>query len=139
MQFKLISDDQRHVRLNIDAINAYTERWKPHTSFDFEIVRRVSRRTASDPQRGYYFAEVLPALMRGCGYDPDESMLVHRQLKIIYFAVQPDKRGIYREKDIPSVFSLESDIGPQKRSAYMEWVMRKAAEYGEYVRSPGEK
>ena len=117
----------------MDAINAYTSRWRPGTPFDFEIVRRVPKKVASPEQRGYYFAEVLPALLRGCGYDPDESTMVHRHLKILFFQVQPDKRGIYRDKDIPSVFSLESDIGTQRRSEFLEWVMRKAAQYGECV------
>ena len=117
------------------SIDAYIERWKPFTKFSVEI-KRLDDRVASDPQRGFYFSAVLPALMRGCGYDPEEAETVHRQLKIIFFHVEPDERGIYRNKDIPSVFSLKSDIGVKKRTAYIDWVMRKAAEYGEYVENP---
>ena len=136
MHFKLISDDRRKVILNMDAINAYTSRWKPHTPFDCEIVRRVPKKVASPEQRGYYFAEVLPALMRGVGYDPDEKEIVHYHLKLIFFGVEPDDHGVYRKKDVPSVFSLKSDIGAEKRTAFIDWVARKAAEYGEYVNPP---
>lgn len=136
MKFKVITDEHRKINLNWDAINAYLARWKPGTPIDIEIVRRIHKKVASPEQRGYYFSEVLPALMRGCGYDRGEDQLVHRQLKIIFFAVQPDKHGIYREKDIPSVFSLKSDIGMEKRCAFIDWVMRKAAENGEYIEPP---
>lgn len=136
MKFKLVSDNNRKVHINMDLINTYTSKWRSGTSFDFEIVRRVPKKVASPEQRGYYFSEVLPKLMLSCGYDRGENLNVHRQLKIIFFAVQPDQRGIYRDKDIPSVFSLDSDIGQEKRNAYIEWVCRKAAENGEYVNPP---
>lgn len=138
MKFKEVSDDNRKLDINMVAINAYVSRWKPHTPFDIEVVRRVPKKTATAPQRGWYFSCVLPALMSACGYDPDESGLVHRQLKILFFQVQPDEHGIYRDKDIPSVFSLESDIGMEVRGRFIDWVCRKAAENGEYVPNPGE-
>jgi hypothetical protein len=136
MNFKVVSDHNRNVCLNMTAIQAYASRYKPGTSFDVEFVRRVPKKVASPEQRGYYYAEVLPKLMLACGYDPEESSMVHRQLKIIFFHVQPDKRGIYRDKEIPSVFSLESDIGVEKRCQFIDWVARKAAENGEYVNPP---
>lgn len=136
MNFKLVSNESRKVSINIDAINAYTSRWRPGTPFDFEIVRRVPKNVASPEQRGYYFSEVLPKLMRGCGYDPEEAERVHEGLKCTFFQVKPDRRGIYRKKDIPSVFSLKSDIGQENRNNFVEWVMRKAAENGEYVEPP---
>lgn len=132
MKAVLKSNADRKLPLNMIAIEAYVAKWKPFSQFRFELTR-VDDKTASDPQRGYYFSAVLPALLRGCGYDPDEYKAVHRQLKIIFFHVQPDEHGIYRDKDIPSVFSLKSDIGPQKRAAFIDWVLRKAAENGEYV------
>lgn len=135
MRFTLISDERR-LLTGLGLLNTYASRWAPHTKFTVEIKRQVKKKIASHQQRGYYFAEVLPKLMRGCGYDPDEAMLVHRQLKIIFFQVQPDRHGIYRNKRIPSVFSLDSDIGTKKRNEFIEWVMRKAAENGEYVHSP---
>lgn len=136
MNFKLASNTNRKISINMDRVNVYTSKWKPGTSFDVEIVRRVPKKVASPEQRGYYYAEVLPKLMVGCGYDADEALMVHRQLKIIFFHVQPDQRGIYRDKNIPSVFSFESDIGIEKRCAFIDWVARKAAEYGEYVNEP---
>jgi hypothetical protein len=132
MKLKAISDDNRKISIDMGIVNAHTARWKPGTWFDITITRR-KKLGPTDPQRGYYYAAVLPALLRGCGYDPDEALAVHRQLKIIFFHVMPDKRGIYRDKDIPSVFSKKSDIGQEKRQAFIDWVLRKAAEYGEQV------
>lgn len=135
MKFPTNSNANRQLPLNMDSINAYASRWKPFTHFMVEITR-IDTRKATDPQRGYYFSIVLPALMNGCGYDPEEANMVHRQLKIIFFNVQPDKRGIYRDKDIPSVFGDSSDIGMQRRVKFIDWVIRKASEYGEYVAPP---
>lgn len=132
MKAKLKSNADRKLSINMVVIDAYIARWKPHSTFRFELTR-IDDKVASDPQRGFYYAAILPALMKGCGYDPEEANTVHRQLKIIFFNVQPDEHGIYRNKDIPSVFSLKSDIGAQKRSAFIDWVLRKAAENGEYV------
>jgi len=132
MKSVLKSNQDRKLNLNMVAIEAYVARWKPHTEFRFELTR-IDNTKATDPQRGYYFSAILPALLRGCGYDPEEALMVHRQLKILFFHVQPDEHGIYRDKDIPSVFSLKSGVGSQKRAEFMDWVIRKAAENGEYV------
>ncbi len=131
MKFKVKSDDTRKITLNWTAINAYLSKWRPGTEFEIEIVRR--KKTVSDPMRKYYFAAVLPVLMECLGYEPEEEMLVHRQLKCVYFKVKPDERGIYREKDIPSVFSNESELAVQIKAQFVEWVIRKAAEHGGYV------
>lgn len=136
MRFQVLSDENRKLPLNMAHINAYASKWKPFTPFDCEITRKQTK--SHDPQRRYYWAVVLPALMQELGYDPEEDELVHRHLKITYFKVQPDKRGIYREKDIPSVFSNEPTVKPRERNEFVEWMLRKCAEYGVYVPEPGE-
>lgn len=133
MIFQCRTDDKRKPIIDLDSIRAYFLRWKPYTEFCVEVTKISKKKIASPKQRGFYFSAVLPALLRGAGYDPDEAMLVHRQLKIIFFHVQPDSHGIYREKDIPSVFSLESNIGVEKRGNFIDWVIRKSAELGEVV------
>ena len=74
--------------------------------------------------------------MSALGYEKDEDDLVHRQLKITYFRVKPDKRGIYRNKDIPSIFGDESTLGVSDKKAFLDWVIRKAAEAGVYIDDP---
>lgn len=137
MKFQAVTDQNRKINLNWDLLNQYVFRWKPGTPLEISITRKEPK--VSSPQRRYYFGVVLPALMDGLGYDPEEDELVHRQLKIVFFNVKPDKRGIYREKDIPSVFSDESDIGIATRIKFMDWVMRKCAENGVYVPAPDER
>lgn len=128
MKFNLRSDETRQVKFNMALINAYASNWVPGTVFECEIVRK--QRTVSNPLRKHYFGHILPRLLDALGYDPDESMLVHRHLKIVYFHVQPDSRGIYRDKDIPSVFSNESDVPVGKKNEFIDWVIRKIAENG---------
>jgi hypothetical protein len=77
--------------------------------------------------------------MDAYGYDAGEDMIVHRHLKCVFFRVEADSHGIYREKDIPSVFSLKSDIGIDKREAFLQWVIRKSAEAGSYTPEPNER
>jgi hypothetical protein len=136
MKFKLVSDDNRRISLNMDAIQIYVGRYKPGTAFDFEIVRRQPRK--SKPLQGYYFRVVLPTFMSAVGYEPEDTLNFHRQLKIVYFQVKPDKRGIYREKDIPSVFSDKSNLDVSKKVEFVEWVKRKGAENDVYIPDPGE-
>jgi hypothetical protein len=137
MQFKLVSDENRHVNLNIEAINTYTSRWKPHTSFEFEIVKRQPRK--SDPLRKYYFKVVVRTYADGLGYEVNEIMLFHRQLKIVYFQVEPDKKGIYRDSQIPSVFSDDSKVPVSEKWKFVEWVKRCAARDGFYIPDPVSK
>ena len=137
MKFKALSNNERKLDLNWVAINAYTSRWKPRTPFEIEIVKRQPKK--SDPLRSYYFAAVLPPIMEAAGYEKDEILDLHKFLKIRYFNVQPDKWGIYRKKNIPSVFVSESDIPVPEKKKFIDHVIRKAAEVGIYIADPGEK
>lgn len=134
MKFKLVSDKNRKVHLDMDKIQLYVSRWKPFTPFDFEIVRRVAKK--SDPMRHYYFGVVVRTYAEHLGYDADEIELLHRQLKITYFQVKPDSKGIYR--NVPSVFSNESDIDVPEKKKFTDWVIRCAAKDGCYIPDPNE-
>ena len=72
--------------------------------------------------------------MKHLGYEQDEQELFHRQLKIVYFNIKPDKKGIHRK--VPSVFSNESDISISKKKEFVDWVIRKAAQEGVYIEDP---
>ena len=132
MKFKVISDDNRKLKLNFDVIDVYTSRWKPGTSFDIDIVKRQPRK--SNPLRKYYFSSVIRPFMDYLGYEPDELDLFHRQLKIVYFGVEKDSKGIYRS--VPSVFSNESEIEVPIKKKFVDWVIRKAAMDGVYIEDP---
>jgi len=134
MKFKLVSDKNRRINLNMDRINIYTSRWKSGTPFDFEIVRKVH--TKSDPLRKYYFSVVTKTYMDDRGYERHEEELFHRQLKIVYFQIKPDEKGIYR--DVPSVFGNDSDIPVPEKIKFVEWVVRCAAKDGVYIPDPNE-
>jgi hypothetical protein len=144
MKSKLVSDSNRIVHINMDAVNAYTSKWVPGTAFDFEIVRKVQRK--SDPIRKYYFGVVMPVALETFGYDAFEKDIVHKQLKIRYFDVKPDRHGIYRDKDIPPVFADDSHLTDKERKKrdelrkkFTEAVIRLVASEGGYVPEPGEK
>ena len=134
MKFKIKSGKNREIRLNMDAINTYASRWKPGTEFKIEIVRRQAKK--SDPMRKYYFSSVAKPYGEHLGYDADEILLLHRQLKIVYFQVQPDAKGIYRNKDIPSVFGNDSALPIDEKVKFLDWVTRKAAKDGVYIQPP---
>ena len=133
MKFKAIKSGGK-LSINWDRIDVYLSNFKDGTAVVVEIVRR--QKTRSDPMRKYYWGAVLPTFMSALGYEKDEDDLVHRQLKITYFRVKPDKRGIYRNKDIPSVFGDESTLGVSEKKAFLDWVIRKAAEAGVYIDDP---
>jgi len=139
MKTKLVSDDNRKIHLNMEHINLYVSRYKPFTPFDFELVRRQKK--VSDPMRRFYFAAVLPPFMAELGYDPDEELLFHHQLKVTYFRathdVYQDERGMWR--NVPSVFGNNSDLEISIKSDFLHWVVRKAAHYGVYIEMPDEK
>ena len=135
MKFQLVSDDNRRITLNMDAINAYTSRWVPHTSFDLELTRRVAKK--SDPMRHFYWAVVVRTYGEHLGYDADELELLHRQLKIVYFKVEPDKKGVYR--NVPSVFSNDSELPVPEKKKFLDWVVRVAARDDCYIPMPDEK
>ena len=88
-------------------------------------------KTKSDPMRKYYFSTVLPPFAESLGYDPDEELLLHRQLKIVFFKIKPDKRGIHR--NVPSVFGEKSDKEIPIKAKFVDWVIRKAAQNGVIV------
>jgi len=132
MKFELKSDPNRKLLVNWKGIEQYISRWKAGTIFELLIVRKQS--TESDPMRRYYFSTVIPITEETLGYDPEDDL--HRWLKIKYFGVKPDSHGIYRERDIPSVFSQESALPVEKKWAFVQWVARKCAEHGGYVPDP---
>ena len=136
MKFRARKTDGK-IDINWDRLNTYVSRWKDGTLFEVEIVRQQSRR--SDPLRAYYWAAVIPPFIKELGYERDEDELFHRQLKIVYFRVKPDTRGIYREKDIPSVFANESEMPVSEKKEFTDWVIRKAAQHGVYIPDPNEK
>jgi hypothetical protein len=117
------------IDINWDHLNIYASKWKDGTWFDLEIIRHQKKK--SDPQRKMYFAAILPEFAKGLGYDPDEYLLFHRQLKIVYFQVEPDKKGIYR--NVPHVFANESELVVPERTKFIEWVLRKSAMEGIYI------
>jgi len=120
--------------INWDHINTYISRWKDDTWFDMEIIRHQHKK--SDPMRKWYFAGVLPPYMTELGYEKDEDELFHRQLKITYYRIKPDKKGIYR--NVPSVFGEKSDIPVSEKKLFVDWVIRKAAVDGAYIEDPKE-
>ena len=117
------------IDINWKHLETYTSRWKDGAEFTIEIKREQRRK--STPQRKMYFAGILPDFAKGLGYDPDEYPLFHRQLKIVYFQVKPDAKGIYR--NVPHVFADESDLIVPEKSKFIEWVLRKAAMEGIYI------
>jgi hypothetical protein len=131
VKFRAVKDNGK-LNVSWERIEAYLSRWPDGTVLDLEIVRR--QRTKSDPQRKFYFGVVLPLFMEHLGYDKDEQDLFHRQLKIVYFQIKPDAKGIYRK--VPSVFSNESELVVSEKSKYVEWVIRKAAQEGVYIPDP---
>ena len=128
MKFRAIIENGK-LQINWERIGVYLTRWKDGTMLDVEITRR--QRTKSDPMRKYYFGVVLPIFAEHLGYDKDEHLLLHRQLKIVYFRVEPDAKGIHRH--VPTVFSDKSDIPVEEKAKYLEWVVRKAAQEGVYI------
>ena len=129
MKFRARTDENRKLDVNWDHINAYLSKWKSGTVLDIEIVRH--HKLISDPMRKLYFAAVLPEFAKYLGYDPDEYLLFHRQLKIVYFQIEPDSKGIYRK--VPHVFANESEIVVPEKKKFLDWVLRKAAMEGCYI------
>jgi hypothetical protein len=147
MDFKLVSDNHRKIRINMELVDIYTMRYVVGTSYDVSITRRQKK--VSDPMRRFYFAAVLPPLIIGLSYEKDEALLVHHQLKIRYFQNHPDfldengepiikqdERGIWR--NVPSVFSNKSKLVISVKKEFVDWVIRIAAQYGIYIEDPGE-
>ncbi len=129
MKFRARTNNERKIDVRWDLIEKYVQKWKPGTALDIEIVRH--QKTVSDPMRKMYYAAVLPPFALGLGYDHHEFELLHRQLKIVFFKVQPDKKGIYR--NVPHVFAHESELPISKKKEFFDWVLRKAAQEGIYI------
>jgi hypothetical protein len=129
MKFRAKTNDKRKLDVNWQHIDTYLSKWKPGTLLDIEIVRH--HKLVSDPMRKMYFAAVLPPFAQHLGYDPDEYLLFHRQLKIVYFQIEPDKKGIHRK--VPHVFANESEIVVPEKKKFLDWVLRKAAMEGCYI------
>jgi len=139
MKFRLRSNEKRQININMEMVNAHVSRWLPGTWFDISVTRK--QKTKSTPMRKYFFGVVMPGFLKAYWYEPEEKLEVHRHLKCLFFDVEPDKHGIYREKDIPSVFSDDSDVPIDRKQAYVEWVKKKAAESPDnpvYIPDPGE-
>ena len=134
MNFKAVTDNNRKLSVNWDRVNAYVAQWPPGTPLEFSLTRRKKKR--SEPMRKYYYAVVLPVLLDTLGYERDEAEQVHTALKCRYFNVRPDKRGIYRVKDIPAVFADDSPHDVSIKKAFTDWVIRKCSEHGGYVPDP---
>ena len=126
----------------MEAIQAYVSRYKPGSPFDFELKRKVARK--SDPMRKYYFAEVVSTYAEGLGYEVNEYYLFHTQLKFVYFNAiyegdkdkQPyiDNKGIMR--NIPSVFADDSELDVSEKKKFLDWVVRCAGRDGIYIKDP---
>ena len=145
MKFNARTNSKRQLDVNWDLINTYLSKWKSGTELVVEITRKVSRK--SDPMRKYYFSAVLPVFAEGLGYDPDEYLLFHEQLKKVFFTSQPnllkkhglepvyiDKKGVYR--NVPHVFADKSVLPVKVKVKFVEWVQRKAAMEGIYIEDP---
>lgn len=129
MIFNAKTDNGRKLDVNWDTVNAYLSKFKPNTYFRLEIKRK--QKTVSDPMRKLYFSVVLTTYGEHLGYDKHELELLHRQLKIVFYQVKPDDKGIHR--NVPHVFSNDSKIPISGKKDFMEWVVRRAAHDGCYI------
>jgi len=140
MKFQARTNEKRKLDVRWDLVNAYVAKWKPGTYLLLEVTRKQKKK--SDPMRKYYFAAVLPPFMEKLGYEKDEEMLFHHQLKLTYFKEDPtheiyqDDRGMWR--NVPSVFGNDSELDVSIKKEFVDWVVRKAAHYGIYIEDPEE-
>ena len=146
MKFRAKTNSKQQLDVDWDLVNTYLQRWKPGTLLEIEIKRKVAKK--SDPLRKMYFAAVLPPFCEKIGYEPQEYLDVHKQLKIRYFENQPklledcnmepvyqDERGIYR--NVPHVFHNDSKIPVPEKVKFVDWVIRLAAKEGLYIDNKG--
>jgi len=133
MKFKAIVGLHPKLRYNTDQVEKYLLKFKAGTVLDMELKR--ARKSRSEPQQAYYWANVLPTLGDHLGYDrgPEQERL-HDWLKCLYFNIQPDSRGIY--KGIPSVWGKESKLDVKERSEFVDYVIRLAAKEGVVINEP---
>ena len=132
MKFRARKEGNR-LEYNRELISVYLSRFKTGTVFKCEIKR--PQRTESQPLRAYYWGCVLPTIMEHIGYEPENKLTFHEQLKILYFQVEPDEYGF---RKIPMVFSKKSKIPVDEKVKFVDWVKRKGAEFGVYTPDPGE-
>lgn len=111
---------------------AYFSGLKQPAYVTVEIKKK--RKKASDSQRQYYFGAVLTEFMNHLGYDPDEKLAFHNQLKCLYFNTEPDQNGFLIP---PSVFT-KGKRTTKEAADFIQWVQRKAAEMGCYIPDPNE-
>ena len=113
MIFKAITGPDRKLQLNWERVYLYCARWKPGTPLEISITRRKPK--TSDPMRKLYFGHVLPSYGNHLGYDADEHMLLHRQLKIVWHKCEPDNKGIYL--NVPRMFANDAatDVSIKRR------------------------
>ena len=135
MKFKLVSDNNRKIHFNMEAINAYTGKWKPNTSFDLDIVRRVAKK--SDAQRAYYFSTVLPTYAKNSGYEITEYYMFHVHLKVRFFQGyyqgkgEKEKMPYYDSlnvpRNVPALFADDSEFDVGMKTLFIDWVIRRAS------------
>ena len=126
MKFRAIKSEGK-LQINWERIDVYLSRWKDGTVLDVEITRR--QRTKSDPTSQVTTSAWCCRCSRSIlGYDKDEHLLLHRQLKIVYFRVEPDAKGIHRH--VPTVFSDKSEIPVSEKSDFVAWVSAKGRARG---------
>uniref|UniRef100_A0A6M3Y0C0 Uncharacterized protein n=1 Tax=viral metagenome TaxID=1070528 RepID=A0A6M3Y0C0_9ZZZZ len=132
MKFRARKEGNR-LEYNRELVAVYLSRFKTGTVFKCEIKR--PQRTESQPLRAYYFGKVLPDFMDHLGYEKEDKLEFHMQLKMLYFDPQPDKHGF---KITPTVFSKQSKVPVDKKVEFVEWVKRLAAREGCYIPNAGE-
>ena len=128
MKLKAKTNNERKLILNWDLINVYLQGFKPDTWFDITIRRK--KRKDSDAQRAYYFGYIMPQILEGVGYEPQEYKEVGEQLhfnfKCVYFNIEPDKYGVY--KNVPHVFDKgKSKLDVSEKNKFIDFVKRYVA------------
>lgn len=89
------------------------------------LVVKQYRNLRSDPQRKFYFSAVLTPFGEAQGYDKTELLFFHHQLKGLFFNIQPDRFGMY--KNLPAVFGEDSDLDTKRKTEFIDFVLREAA------------
>lgn len=126
MKIKATSSKKKNLNIDWNSVMAYVAKCEPGTEFEIEVVKKHLK--VSDPMRKLYFGHILSVYGEYLGYDREELELLHRQLKIVYFQIKADEKGIYR--NVPSVFSNESDIQVSGKAKFVDWVFRVAGKDG---------
>jgi len=124
MKLKAKTNNERKLILNWDLINVYLQGFKPDTWFDITITRK--KRKDSDAQRAYYFGYIMPQILEGLGYDPEDMHQIHFHFKCVYFNAEQDEYGVY--KNVPHVFDKgKSKLDVSEKNKFIEFVKRYVA------------